>query len=125
MDKLNSIKFKEDLLKLVRMDYHIKVYNYNDNIFTISFNHLNSYYNGLASVHINSTRYISINWQYHAKNKKAEKYIHNILNYIWTYKTLKNSYDWIIDELNYYNDLSQQIFNAKYNLDVVLHTINN
>ena len=60
MDKLNSIKFKEDLLKLVRMDYHIKIYNHSNDIFTISFNHLNSVYNGLASIHINSTKYISV-----------------------------------------------------------------
>ena len=121
MDKLNSTKFKENLLKVVRMDYHIQVYNYSDDFFTISFNHLNSVYNGLATININTGKTI-IDYQYHTKNKQIEKIIISILEYIRVQKRLRKNYDWIIDTIDYYSELSKTIFKAKYSTSIILHT---
>ena len=121
MDKLNSVRFKENLLKAVRMDYKIELYNESDDFFTISFSHLNSVYNGLATVQI-STDYINVDFQYHAKNKQIEKIIIDILKYVRVYKKLKKHYNWIIKELEFYNALSDRVYESKYSIDIIIHT---
>jgi hypothetical protein len=123
MDKLNSTKFKENVHRLLKMDYTVGLYNYNENIIQISFNHLNSVYNALAFIDLKSGK-IFFEWNYSRKNKTVENIIIKILEYMKTYYYLKKDLLWIESELLYFKNLAQKIYNCKYALNIEMHTLN-
>lgn len=123
MKKSNINNLKQSLHTLLKMDYTVGIYNNNDNVITLSFNHLNSVYNALASVIIDKKQII-IDYQYTTKNKKVEKIIYKILNYcIDNYKE-ESDITILEKEILYYKNLAQAVYNSKYSLNTVLHTMN-
>lgn len=123
MKKSDINNIKQYLHTLLKMDYTVGIYNYNNNVITLSFNHLNSVYNALASAIIDKKQII-IDYQYSVKNKKVEKIIYKILNYcINNYKS-ELDIQTLEKEILYYKNLAQAVYNSKYSLNIVLHTIN-
>jgi hypothetical protein len=119
MDKCT--KFRVNLNQLLVMDYAVELYNYNDAGCTISFNHLNSVHNGLAFISFeNDYRYVD--FQYHKHNKRVEKIINEILDYIKLYYRLRKRFDYIIEEITYYHNLAMQLYNCKYSVEIDKHT---
>lgn len=123
MKKSDINNIKQYLHTLLKMDYTVGIYNYNNNVITLSFNHLNSVYNALASAIIDKKQII-IDYQYSAKNKKVEKIIYKILNYcIDNYKSYSDIQA-LENEIIFYKNLAQAVYNSKYSLNTILHTIN-
>lgn len=122
----NRQELKNALFQLVKMDYGFEVYNDNENIVRFSFYHLGSVYNAFCTaVKINGDEKFSepsVEWQYAMPNKKAEKYAYKVVSAIIQLKAVK--YNGYAEEVEYYKNLSEMVYKAKYSTEVWLHTEN-
>lgn len=120
----NYQELKKTLYQLVKMDYGFGIYNDEENIIRFSFYHLDSVYNAFCtSVKVNNDDNFStpsVEWQYATPNKKAEKYACKVVSAIIALKAKKR--DEYNDEVEYYKNLSEMVYNAKYATKVWLHT---
>ena len=110
--------FKTHLYNLLKKDIAIEIYNQQNNTIIFSFFHLESVYNGLIWYDISTHEY-NINFQYHEYSKTLEKSLEKLLACLQWFRM-----DYIEKEMDFYRKAAQKIFESKYSLDIVLHTIN-
>lgn len=123
---MNKKDFKNCLYQMVKNDYGFEIYNNDENIIRFSFYHLNSVYNAFCtSVAINGEfGSPSINWQYAKENKRIAKYAEKIVAFMVEYKQKYGNIEWCEKEIEYYSQLSNAIYKAKYSTKIFLHTEN-
>lgn len=110
--------FKTNIYNILKKDIAIEIYNQQNETIIFSFFHLDSCYNGLIWYNTKTNIY-NIDFQYHDYTKTLDKLLTKIMDNIKWFK-----YDYIKKEIAFYRALSKKIFDAKYSLDIVLHTIN-
>lgn len=116
-------EFKRKMLALLKSDYGIELWNVGGGFVRVSFYHLGSVYNALCSGFVGDDE-PSVNWQYARPNKKAEKLVKWITQYIITYYSQNNNIDYIESEFDYFKKLSGAVFDAKYSTETALHVMN-
>lgn len=123
---MNKREFKVCLYQMVKNDYGFEIYNDDKNIIRFSFYHLNNVYNAFCtSVFFNeSWGSPSINWQYANENKRIAKYAEKIVAFMVEYKQKHGNIEWCKNEIEYYSQLSNAIYKAKYSTEIFLHTEN-
>ncbi len=121
---MTTKEFKRAFALLVKNDYGFEVYNANRNLFRFSFYHLNSTYNAFcSSVYFNNKWSEStVNWQYAAENKKIEKIVKKIVDFAVEYYQKYGNFDLVEKEIEYYEKLSDMVFEAKYSINTMFHT---
>lgn len=122
MKKYNLQYLKKQLFKLVKMDYGFEIYNKTPELIRFSFYHLGSVYNAFCTTIYFKDAWTApkIDWQYARPNEKAAQIAKNVLLCLIA---LKND-DRAEQEVLYYKNLSTMVFEAKYNISVELHTLN-
>ena len=117
----NIEQIRNILHSLLKKDYTFEIYNENAYYLTLSFNHLNSVYNGL--VHINkSENRPRIDWQYHRYNKKVNEQLTRLS--IAIYKVYKLKHPEIVENIiDNYRLYAKAVYNNKYALAVNLYTM--
>lgn len=111
---MNTKRLEEKLLRVVRLDYEVELYYHNEFAITISFNHLNSYNNALATV--NKDGRIFIDWQYHNKSKVVIPVINAILSELQCAIGNESKITVVTDIIEKYHKKSEQVYNAKYSI---------
>lgn len=114
---------KRELFQLVKMDYGFEIYNLSDNVIRFSFYHLGSVYNAFCTSVYHAEKWTDpgIDWQYARKNETAAKRAKKITQCLVNLHRL-NADTLAETEVNFYKELSQKIFEAKYSIAVELHT---
>ena len=124
-NKNNYEVLRGSLYGLLKMDYKIELYNYNENSIKLSFYHLNSVYNAfVTSVNMHGWSDSFIDYQYATKNKKATIYARRAINAVIAIYEKEKNFDNIIKEFDFYGERADAVFNAKYNLKTALHSVN-
>lgn len=109
-------KLHRTINSLLKKNYTVEFWTDNNSIIMLSFYHLNSVYNGLCYISKESGR-ISIDFQYHAKNKTVEEQLVRICQNV--YKLYKlNHLQTVINILENYKPLAKDIYNKKYALHI-------
>lgn len=117
-------ELRSALLQLLRMDYGVELYNWNENILRVSFYRLSSVYNGFCTTFTFRGDWTEpeVNWQYSAPNKKAEKLVKRATSAALQIFKKRGSWDQVEQEFDYYKPLFNAVFKAKYSIPVELHT---
>jgi hypothetical protein len=123
MKKYNLQYLKSKLFQLVKIDYGFEIYTQNSELIRFSFYHLGSVYNAFCTTvkFNNQWSAPAIDWQYARENKTAATLAKEIVICLLAMQSDPRAEK----EVEYYKTLSQQVFNAKYSIDIELHTINN
>lgn len=117
----NSIEtLKSNLHSLLKQDYAITIYSDLKSVLILSFYHLNSVYSGLLWIS-KKDDYFHINWQYHKYNKRVQKTLETMAKAIQKIYKLKHP-ELIEEEINFYNERSQMVYQAKYSYETNVHT---
>lgn len=110
---------KNNLYNLLKNDIAIEIYNnQNNDEMIFNFFHLDSVYNGLIWYNFKNNTY-NIDFQYHDYTKKIDRLLIKLMEAIKI-----NKKDDIIKEIEFFRNLSKQLFNCKYNLNITLHIHN-
>lgn len=109
---------KTNLYNLLQNDIAIDIYNHQNDMIVFSFFHLSSVYNGLIWYNTKENTY-TIDFQYHDYTKKTEKLL---IKFLESCKI--NIISFIFQEVEYFRNLSKQLFDCKYSLDIDLHVFN-
>lgn len=124
-NKNNYEILRGSLYALLKMDYKIELYNYNENSIKLSFYHLNSVYNAfVTSVNMNGWSDSFIDYQYATKNKKATSYARRAISAVIAIYEKEKNFDNITKEFSFYGQRANAVFNAKYDLKTALHSVN-
>lgn len=123
---MTNQQFKNCLYQLVKNDYGFEMYNHNDNIIRFSFYHLNSTYNAFCTTVFFNNKWCapSVNWQYATENKRIANYTEKIVAFMAGYQEKHGNIEWCLNEIEYYSKLANNVFHAKYDIGIVLHTMN-
>lgn len=109
-------KLHRTINSLLKKNYTVEFWTDNNSIIMLSFYHLNSVYNGLCYISKESGR-ISIDFQYHAKNKAVAEQLTRICQNVYKLYTL-NNLQTAINILENYKPLVKDIYNKKYALHI-------
>lgn len=115
-------KFKQKMLTLLKSDYGVELYDYNENFVRISFYHLGSVYNAFCSAFYDDET--SVNWQYAAHNKKVESAVKWITAFCVKCFHDGKHVDFVKSEFEYFKERSAAVFAAKYSIETDLHVFN-
>ena len=117
-------ELRSALLQLLRMDYGVELYNWDEKILRVSFYRLSSVYNGFCTTFTFSGDWTEpeVNWQYSTPNKRAEKLVKRATSAALQMFKKRGSWDLVEQEFDYYKPLFNAVFEAKYSIPVELHT---
>ena len=123
---MTNQQFKNCLYQLVKSDYGFELYNHNENIICFSFYHLNSLYNAFCTAVFSNNKWCVpyVDWQYATENKRIANYTKKIVAFMIEYHKNHGNIEWCINEIEYYSKLANNVFHAKYDTEIVLHTMN-
>ena len=105
-------RLKEKLHRLIRLDYDVCLYTVTQYSVTISFNHINSVYNGLAFIDINGNA--KIDFQYHSVSKVVYGVIRSILTEIKEIFSIPEYDTLLTGIIETYHEKALKVYDAKF-----------
>lgn len=113
-----KIELRTALLQLLRMDYGVELYNWNENICRLSFYKLSSVYNAFCESHVFDDNWTApaVSWQYATRNNRAERLAVRAVNAAVQLYRKTGSWDAVETEFKYFEPLSKSVYDAKYSI---------